>query len=599
MKKMGFRTKIFLYYSLIVFAVIMIGFSAVYYYISRRLKDEMIQNMELSAREMTGQMDNVIKEMDRIAIEIVANPTIQEYMHNQRETGIADQYSNMQDMAYNTLISLSAVNLGGLRVSVYNQYGSYTSIGIPTDQRVIDQRMSMPEYVSWFNSLVPERNSNKVLLPHEDFWTKDKENQMLSVVREIIDINSYASFGITEIQYPLEKLIRIFTNQLEQKQYVFSENGTLLYSNDPLYKEMIPQFLNDIGEEKQGNMKCRAGEKAGYLSFRKSTETDWYVAVFRDQTVFNRAVYPVIGVVLLVAVLILIIMLFFIALIARHLTNPLDRLKEKIQRTGAISEAQYQKMVRPEKKDELWMIDLAFDSLYQNLQNSQKEVGYLKVQELRMQMLAMQAQMNPHFLYNILSVISAVSLDYQAYEIMDMCKALSSMLRYSGSFTYSRVPLEEEVKHAENYLELMHCRFGNNISYQFHIEERLKEVMVPKLILQPILENCFQHGFAGKKPPWKICVEGGVKEERWFVRVWDNGTGFSTQSLEALENKLERWQENVSEDIGSLGIGGYGLSNVLIRLKITYGEAGTFRADKVQKDQETYCVVEIGGDLSV
>lgn len=88
MKKLGFRTKMFIYYSLIVLLIIMIGFGAVYGYIVKRLEAEIIQNMELSSKEMTGQMDSILKEMDHMAIEIVANPIVQKYMYEQKKQGI-------------------------------------------------------------------------------------------------------------------------------------------------------------------------------------------------------------------------------------------------------------------------------------------------------------------------------------------------------------------------------------------------------------------------------------------------------------------------------------------------------------------------------
>lgn len=140
MKKLGFRTKMFIYYSLIVLLIIMIGFGAVYGYIVKRLEAEIIQNMELSSKEMTGQMDSILKEMDHMAIEIVANPIVQKYMYEQKKTGNMEQYNDLQNMTYDTLISLSAVNLGAFRVSLYNQSGSYTSIGIPTEQKKLRNR---------------------------------------------------------------------------------------------------------------------------------------------------------------------------------------------------------------------------------------------------------------------------------------------------------------------------------------------------------------------------------------------------------------------------------------------------------------------------
>lgn len=95
MKKLKFRQKLFLYYSAIVFLVILLGFGAVYAYIVKRLQTEILQNMELSVKEMTGQLDNRIKEMDRLTIEVVSNPFIQEYMQNLSKEGIPNSYSDM------------------------------------------------------------------------------------------------------------------------------------------------------------------------------------------------------------------------------------------------------------------------------------------------------------------------------------------------------------------------------------------------------------------------------------------------------------------------------------------------------------------------
>ena len=208
MKKLKFRQKLFLYYSAIVFLVILLGFGAVYAYIVKRLQAEIFQNMELSVKEMTGQLDNRIKEMDRLTIEVVSNPFIQEYMQNLSKEGIPNRYSDMQNMASNTLISISAVNLGSLRVSIYNRFGSYISIGIPDDQKAIGERIKMLNYTEWYDSVIPDRNTSGKLLPHDDFWA-DKE-KMISVVREIVDINSYASYGLVEIQYPVRKLEELF-----------------------------------------------------------------------------------------------------------------------------------------------------------------------------------------------------------------------------------------------------------------------------------------------------------------------------------------------------------------------------------------------------
>lgn len=340
MKKLKFRQKLFLYYSAIVFLVILLGFGAVYAYIVKRLQTEILQNMELSVKEMTGQLDNRIKEMDRLTIEVVSNPFIQEYMQNLSKEGIPNSYSDMGNMASNTLISISAVNLGSLRVSIFNRFGSYISIGIPDDQKAVGARMKMPDYTEWYDSVVPKRNSSGKLPPHDDFWA-DKE-KMISVIREIVDINSYASYGLVEIQYPVRKLEELFFGGQEQKQYLFTGEGELIYSNDTRASTDVGQLISCIEGEK-GIVKISLNGEKSYFCYEKSENTDWYFAVVKPVNVLREAVFPVVGVALLIAIVLLLVMLVFTGLIADRLTKPLKKLQERIRHADR---AQTEKMLR-------------------------------------------------------------------------------------------------------------------------------------------------------------------------------------------------------------------------------------------------------------
>lgn len=161
-----------------------------------------------------------------------------------------------------------------------------------------------------------------------------------------------------------------------------------------------------------------------------------------------------------------------------------------------------------------------------------------------------------------------------------------------------KVRMEEEINHTVNYLELMKCRFKDKVDYEIRVEETAEEIRVPKLILQPIVENCFKHGLREIKPPWRILIEIHRMETSWQIRVSDNGSGFGKEAVEKLYRQLDNWQDNLNDDIASLGIGGYGLANVIIRLKISYGKKCSFKVyDK--ETPEGYCTVEIGGENSV
>ena len=108
---------------------------------------------------------------------------------------------------------------------------------------------------------------------------------------------------------------------------------------------------------------------------------------------------------------------------------------------------------------------------------------------------AMEAQLNPHFLYNTLSVIGMTGLASGNTDVSDMCTELSQLLRYSLSYTGQSVLLSQEIDNARHYLYIMKIRYEDDLKYEWQLDDSLNDITVPKLILQPLIENCFQHGF--------------------------------------------------------------------------------------------------------
>jgi two-component system sensor histidine kinase YesM len=186
--------------------------------------------------------------------------------------------------------------------------------------------------------------------------------------------------------------------------------------------------------------------------------------------------------------------------------------------------------------------------------------------ELGARLNALQSQMNPHFLYNTLSVISA-SADQQE-KVERMCSRLSDMLRYSTVYEEeSNSTLEDEVRHTENYLELMKDRYEENLIYNIEEAGELERVKVPRVILQPIVENCFKHGFGQNGFPWIIHVAVTASHGHWRIHVRNNGRPFQERDLTELNEKVEGFLKGEQKKIS-----GIGLTNTIIRLRLLYEE---------------------------
>jgi sensor histidine kinase YesM len=147
------------------------------------------------------------------------------------------------------------------------------------------------------------------------------------------------------------------------------------------------------------------------------------------------------------------------------------------------------------------------------------------------------------------------------------------MLRYVSSTENTTVTLGTEVAYAQSYLESMAARFGEGLTYDIAVPDELREIVVPKLMLQPFIENCFKYVTAGK-PPWEIAICGDGCRDDWSIQILDNGPGFAAQTLDRLHARLDA--SSPLDDQTGLSISGMGILISFRRLRLAFGESTIF-----------------------
>ncbi|MDT3428657.1 two-component system sensor histidine kinase YesM [Paenibacillus forsythiae] len=220
-----------------------------------------------------------------------------------------------------------------------------------------------------------------------------------------------------------------------------------------------------------------------------------------------------------------------------------------------------------------WVREDEFGLLARKITDMTRTINDLILQEYRLeianktsQLKMLQAQVNPHFLYNALQSIATLSLRYNAPKIYDLIYSLGSMMRYSMTTDGIQVTLQDEIEHVENYTALQRERFGEeNLRLDVDIEERASGIFVPKMILQPLVENIFKHGFRDGIKDGVISITGRLDNEgRLVITVRDNGKGIPDGRLKEIRECLKRTEHSGEEGIG--------LRNVLARLRLQISE---------------------------
>lgn len=192
-----------------------------------------------------------------------------------------------------------------------------------------------------------------------------------------------------------------------------------------------------------------------------------------------------------------------------------------------------------------------------------------RLRQKQAEYLALQNQINPHFLYNALEAVRTDALLADCTDVAETTEALATFFRYTISNVKEYVTFSEELDHVENYFIIQRCRFGDKISMELEMEnEALLEARMPKLILQPLVENAVSHGLECKLGPGTVRVAVENSEQTLFLRVRDDGIGIPAEQVTELNEQFAKGADSTERKKG-----GIALRNVNSRIRLMFGEA--------------------------
>ena len=209
-----------------------------------------------------------------------------------------------------------------------------------------------------------------------------------------------------------------------------------------------------------------------------------------------------------------------------------------------------------------------FNKMIQNIWESRRLEREALIREKNAEIKALEAQINPHFLYNTLDAINWLAVDREEYTISKMLTSLAALLRYSIHKSNEIVPLESELVYLRQYIHLQQQRMNYSFVCSIKADEELNSVRIHKMLIQPLLENTLVHGFPGKSGIDEIKINiCRIALERMQITVEDNGVGMSRETVEMF-NHYDYARDRIESSIG--------LRNVIARLKLYYGENSSF-----------------------
>ncbi|OIB02106.1 hypothetical protein AK95_04130 [Paenibacillus sp. LC231] len=563
LKRWNLKCKLIIFYLMFLIPMLLLNLFA---YVS---STRMIQNQVTdSLAVLTGQINTMIEQkltdIEKIS-STVYSPALLDVVRRGRYIGDDSVYvkDNREMNRFFSYIVNDIDELDGVYVFTENGNMFYKS--------VIDQMKAVYdlERDDWYGETVARVGRPVIFGAHMPWTLQLSSNRYVySVAKSIrgIDGSRICTLLLDLKLNSIGELVASYKKQYDSRILVLDKTNHVLFGDD----------LYDVGTELQepailtpvrGGMTqagIRVGGKRQFLVYDTSVISGWKVIGLTEQSTIDREISGLRSLNVAVTAISSIVSLGF--LLAIYLTNykPILRLRRSMKK---VEIGDFSARAEITTMDEIGSLGKSFNNMLEKINELIESEYKARLRKREAEFRALQAQINPHFLYNTLQMVSSMSVVHGLPEVDQVAKSLAGMFRYSIDNATEMVPIEKEVEHIRNYLFIQRLRLNESFDAELDIDAEAARCSILKLTLQPLVENIFVHGFRDMHKKGIVRISVKRRRSRIIVKIIDNGSGMRMGALRKLKQKLYE-ERNDEADVRNANIG---IINVHGRLRHHFG----------------------------
>jgi len=520
---------------------------------SSRSMSETVVNTNLSNMKWTGiYLDQQFAQLNSLMYSLMIHANTASYLESNEEEGIASQYnaqleitklmSNIFYSAGNYMIGVELYTKEKERLVTFNSNGSDIKV--------------MKEKPPYFNMFITS-NKDFIISKYENDSSKFRMMRSINRFEDRSKLG-YISFDIR--WSILDQTLNLLSQGVDHTIALLDGDGQLLYQ--PAGEEIADTTWKKIKELHGGPNVVETEEEYIFYNTNESIQLTLVKVIpktYVNQSATKTTKYgAIVGIISVLASIIIAIFLGW------KISSPIVQLARTLRGLDFIT-----KIDRYERKriDEIGLLENKLYQLQSRIQEHIKTEYSMKLDKKTAELKALQAQINPHFLQNTMQMIGSMIYTRTADESYAVIRALSEMFRYVIREPDTLAILSNEMNHLNHYMYIQQQRFKEKIKYVVHIEGENQQIRLPKLTLQPIVENAFFHGLEAKPDQWKITITLRCYETYALIMVEDNGVGIEADKLVLLQKRLQRADNELWENGNRIG-----LSNIASRIKMRFGK---------------------------
>lgn len=408
----------------------------------------------------------------------------------------------------------------------------------------------------WLDVILEKKGGAVVIMNGYDAVHRSDGAPIITIGRAINDIYSQKQIGWMLLNFSTGMLDKIIQAQDSSEVCIIATDGTFLSGN----KELTSYFSEAFLEEDIVHREIGSIFSPEMISAKKIKNMPFVIIC---KTSAGTGVVPRAAIVSFVVFMItfLISILVSASFMIGNLTSPILRLSDAMEKTQESGWLEKVDVEMP--NNEIGRLADSYNSMIEYLNNLFNRLLENEKEMQKSEMLVLQEQIKPHFLYNSLECINCMAMDEGAENVRKAIETLGNFYRNSLSKGSGEIPLSREVQIIKDYLYLQRLRYGDMIQDEYDIDEHTEDIIVPRLMLQPLVENSIYHGIRLKGEDGVIRITSKVEDNKLVIDVRDTGVGMSEDKIAQMLSMDE------TEQSGTDGVlNGFGLKGTIKRVRI-------------------------------
>lgn len=560
---MGIKNKTLLQVFVVVIFFMLIFIGMFLFIFTKKIESDNVTYSRQLLQNANKRLENYFDEIASIANEANYNYYLQNYLIAEKDN--AEGYSNltnaksMQDYEMSSKVFNSSLNsrTDVTSLMIFGKKSLLLHKSIYEFWSVVQDYDSYP----WYQKAIETPNTSVITGPMRHEFLKDNTEQTISLSRRISSYEDGSFLGVILIDLNLNKIAEIFESFYangEGALCILNDQGQIVYPMN--YDKVTPQLLEKLNSSAKDNFIARIDQEEYQVVAATFEKADWKVLSITSTGKLKESMYDTLGIVIAAIVLVMVILGVALSRILKGVVNPILRLKGHID---LADEGHLTERAEVLNHNETGALSKSFNKMLDRIENLMGEVVNEQEEKRKYELQALQAQINPHFLYNTLDSIIWMA-EAKNSDVVPMTEALAKLFRISLNKGNEFIRIEDEMEHVRNYLVIQSMRYTDKFAYHIEIKDEVRYCKTIKLIVQPIVENSIYHGIKKKRGKGRIDILAYREKEKLCIRIQDDGNGMNEETCRAILTKDSKFENSSGSGIG--------VKNVNERIQLYFGK---------------------------